>query len=188
MSRRSGWGSAMEHENAVRRQTLHKSLQQFTNFLLEQVASLPHPDYRRIESTYFAVGWNLIIRRVFVVQHYWWESTMYGDERIATHPGRTLLMSITVGEEPGHVSQLVLPQRTSDIVEGAYTSYSMEPILNELRGIRNTWRPPEVQQLYHRGDGSPISQIFNGLPQLPGAYELVMQSHRRYHLSEGNPQ
>ena len=40
MSRRSGWGSAMEHENAVRRQTLHKSLQQFTNFLLEAIGKV----------------------------------------------------------------------------------------------------------------------------------------------------
>lgn len=182
MSRRSNWGSAMEQENAVRRQQLHKYLQSFIGDLVGQVASLPLPDYRRIESDYIAIGWNLITRRVFVYQAYGWTPSggiFGGEEAVKGYPGTTMLLGIDLDDPPGHVSQLVIPRRISDIVPGAVTFYDVAPIIEELRSIRNTWRPPAVQQLYYEHGADPLKSLWS-------AHELVMDPPRRYLVDDGD--
>lgn len=189
----AAWGNATQQEVAARRQTLNSHLRHFTSSLLEQVSSLPKPDYRIIEEGYVSIGWNLISRKVFVYQPWVWVAypAMGSSDRddIVGSIRQTMLLSISMNGEPGHVSQLVLAERTPPIIEGVRIDYSLAPIIAELRHVRNNWRPPEVQALYDPKTGrpivNPISSLMHGLPEMPGAHELVMTPPRRYLVEEG---
>lgn len=186
----SPWGNTLDQEQAVRRQDMHKHLQRFTRLFLDQVSSLPKPDYRLIQSDHVSIGWNLISQRVFVYQRFWWDRGFDGStEKIRADIRSTMLLMVSLNEEPGHVTGLVIAERVSPIIEGVRTEYSMDPIYRHLRMIRNLWRPPEVQALYDPKTGrpivNPISSLMHGLPEMPGAHELVMTPPRRYLVEEG---
>lgn len=185
----SGWGAALDREAAHKRQKVHRHLKNFIKMLQEQVSALPPPDYQIVESDYIAIGWNLITQRVFVYQSLWWDPMFGSDEAINPIARSTMMLTIALNEEPGHVTGLVLPERTSPILEGVRVDYSLEPILGALRTVRNTWRAPEMQALYDPKTGrpivNPISSLMHGLPEMPGAHELVMTPPRRYLVEEG---
>lgn len=179
----------MEQEGAVRRQAMHKHLQQFTRQFLEQIASLPKPDYRLIQTDHVSIGWNLITRRVFVYQRFWWDQKFNGyvsAETIRADISSTMLLWVSLDEEPGHVTGLVLAERVSPIIEGVRVDYSLEPILGHLRVLRNLWRPRDAQLLYDPKTGrpvdNPISSLMHGLPlpEMPSVYELVHTPPRRF--------
>lgn len=170
----SGWGDQLlDREAAHKRQKVHRHLKNFIKMLQEQVSALPPPDYQIVESDYIAIGWNLITQRVFVYQSFWWDPMFGSDEAINPIARSTMMLTIALNEEPGHVTGLVLPERTSPILEGVRVDYSLEPLLGALRTVRNIWRAPDIQLLYSPITGRPINTIFGDLPDMPNAHELV---------------
>lgn len=182
----SGWGAALDREAAHNRQKVHRHLKNFIKMLQEQVSALPPPDYHIVESDYIAIGWNLITQRVFVYQSFWWDPMFGSDEAINPIARSTMMLTIALNEEPGHVTGLVLPERTSPILEGVRVDYSLEPLLGALRTVRNTWRAPDIQLLYSPiTTGRPINAIFGDLPDMPNAHELVSRPRRAMGLWNG---
>lgn len=182
----SGWGAALDREAAHKRQKVHRHLKNFIKMLQEQVSALPlPPDYQIVESDYIAIGWNLITQRVFVYQSFWWDPMFGSDEAINPIARSTMMLTIALNEEPGHVTGLVLPERTSPILEGVRVDYSLEPLLGALRTVRNTWRAPDIQLLYSPITRRPINAIFGDLPDMPNAHELVSRPRRAMGLWNG---
>lgn len=182
----SGWGAALDREAAHKRQKVHRHLKNFIKMLQEQVSALPPPDYQIVESDYIAIGWNLITQRVFVYQSFWWDPMFGSDEAINPIARSTMMLTIALNEEPGHVTGLVLPERTSPIIlEGVRVDYSLELLLGALRTVRNTWRAPDIQLLYSPITGRPINTIFGDLPDMPNAHELVSRPRRAMGLWNG---
>lgn len=182
----SGWGADLHlAEAAHKRQKVHRHLKNFIKMLQEQVSALPPPDYQIVESDYIAIGWNLITQRVFVYQSFWWDPMFGSDEAINPIARSTMMLTIALNEEPGHVTGLVLPERTSPILEGVRVDYSLEPLLGALRTVRNIWRAPDIQLLYSPITRRPINAIFGDLPDMPNAHELVSRPRRAMGLWNG---
>lgn len=181
-----GWDDALQREAKARHTQLEDRLKDFIRWVRNGMSAIPEPDYTWVDADHVAIGWNLISQRVFVYQYHFWFAQFTGEvEEIVGAPGTTMLLQIGLTEEPGHVTSIVLPERTTPIVEGAKTGWNLEPILAELRSVRNRWRPPEVQNLYDPVTGRPVEggawhSIFSGLPEMPGVHELVHTPPRRF--------